>query len=66
MYEFWYYYMKLKYSDNVKLCYTDTGSFIINIKTKDFLKILLMMLRIGLILEIMKMIDHYQLERIRK
>ena len=36
MYEFWYHYMKLKYSDNVKLCYTDTGSFIINIKTKDF------------------------------
>ena len=36
MYEFWYDYMKLKYSDNVKLCYTDTDSFIINIKTKDF------------------------------
>ena len=38
MYEFWYNYMKLKYSDNVKLCYTDTDSFIINIKTKDFYK----------------------------
>ena len=35
MYEFWYDYMKPKYSDNVKLCYTDTDSFIINIKTKD-------------------------------
>ena len=37
-YEFWYDYMKPKYSDNVKLCYTDTESFIINIKTKDFYK----------------------------
>ena len=36
MYEFWYDYMKPKYSDNVKLRYTDTDSFIINIKTKDF------------------------------
>ena len=34
MYEFWYDYMKPKHDDRVKLCYTDTGSFIINIKTK--------------------------------
>ena len=38
MYEFWYDYMKPKYSDNVKLCYTDTDNFIINFKTKDFNK----------------------------
>ena len=36
MYEFWYDYMKPKYNDNVKLCYTHTDSFIINIKTEDF------------------------------
>ena len=36
MYEFWYEYMKPKYVDNVKLCYTDTDSFIMHIKTKDF------------------------------
>ena len=36
MYEFWYDYMKPKYANNVKLCYTDTDSFIINIKTNDF------------------------------
>ena len=36
MYEFWYDYMKPKYNNNVKLCYTDTDSFIINIKTNDF------------------------------
>ena len=36
MYEFWYGYMKPKYGNKVKLCYTDTDSFIINIKTNDF------------------------------
>ena len=36
MYEFWYDYMKPKYNDNVKLCYMDTDSFVINIKTEDF------------------------------
>ena len=36
MYELWYDYMKPKYNDNVKLCYMDTHSFIMNIKTNDF------------------------------
>ena len=38
MYEFWSDYMKPKYGDNVKLCYTDTDSFIMKIKTEDFCK----------------------------
>ena len=38
MYEFWYDYMKPKYNDNVKLCYMDMDSFIMNIKTNDFYK----------------------------
>ena len=38
MYEFWYDYMKPKYGDNVKLCYMDTDSFIMNIKAEDFYK----------------------------
>ena len=38
MYEFWYDYMKKKYRDMVKLCYMDTDSLIMNIKTKDFYK----------------------------
>ena len=38
MYEFWYDYMKPKYANNVRLCYMDTDSFIINIKTNDFYK----------------------------
>ena len=36
MYEFWFDYMKPKYGDNVKSCYMDTDSFIMNIKTEDF------------------------------
>ena len=38
MYEFWYDYIKPKYQGNEKLCYMDTDSFIINIKTEDFYK----------------------------
>ena len=38
MYEFWYDYMKPKYGNNVKLCYMDTDSFVMNIETKDFYK----------------------------
>ena len=38
MYEFWYDYTKPKYNDNVRLCYMDTDSFIMNIKTNDFYK----------------------------
>ena len=36
MYEFWYDYIKPKYSNKVKLCYMDTDSFKMNIKTNDF------------------------------
>ena len=35
MYEFWYDYIKPKYQYNAKLCYINTDSFIIHIKTKD-------------------------------
>ena len=38
MYEFWYDYMKPKYGTRVKLCYMDTDSFVMNIKTTDFYK----------------------------
>ena len=38
MYKFWYDYMKPKYNDNVRLCYMDMDSFIMNIKTNDFYK----------------------------
>ena len=35
MYEFWYDYIKPKYQNYAKLCYMDTDSWIINIKTDD-------------------------------
>ena len=35
MYKFWYDYISPKYRDKAKLCYTDTDSFIIYIKTED-------------------------------
>ena len=38
MYEFWYDYMKPQYINDVKLCYMDTDSFVMNIKTEDFYK----------------------------
>ena len=37
-YEFWYVYIMSKYRDRTKLCYKDTDSFIIYIKTEDFFK----------------------------
>ena len=35
IYEFWHDYIKPKYQNNAKLCYMDTNSFIILIKTED-------------------------------
>ena len=34
-YEFWKDYMKPRYKENTKLCYMDTDSFIVHIKTED-------------------------------
>ena len=36
MYESRYDYIKPKYQDRAKLCYMDTDSFVIHIKTEDF------------------------------
>ena len=36
MYKLWYDYIKPKYEDSSKLCYTDSDSFIIYIITEDF------------------------------
>ena len=48
MYEFWYNYIKPKDQDKAKLCYMDTDSFVIYIKTEDFYKDIAMMLKNGL------------------
>ena len=36
MYEFWNDYVKVKYEDRARLCYMDTDSFLLNVRTKDF------------------------------
>ena len=38
MYEIWYDYVKPKYGEKVKLCYMDTDSLIVYIKTDDMYK----------------------------
>ena len=38
MYEFWDDYIKAMYNDKAELCYTDTDSLVIHIKTDDFCK----------------------------
>ena len=35
MYEFWYDYVKPKYTEKAKFCHMDTDSFIVIIKTED-------------------------------
>ena len=38
MYEFWYDYLRPKYGETVKLCYTDTDSFTVHVKADDISK----------------------------
>ena len=38
MHEFWYDYVQPKYEENAKLCYMDTDSFIVHVKTDDIYK----------------------------
>ena len=68
IYEFWYDYMKPKHGDNVKLCYMDTDSFTMHIKTEDFYKDITDDVEKGLIYQIMMMnvIDHCLIEKIKR
>ena len=43
MFEFWYDYLKPMYGDKIRLCYTDTDSFIMHTKQMIFTKILVLM-----------------------
>ena len=53
MYQFWYDYVKPKYDEKAKLCYMDTGSFMVYKKQMIFTKILQKMWKQGLTLQIM-------------
>ena len=68
MYEFWYDNINPNYQDRAKLCYMDTDSLFIYIKTEDFTKTLLMMFKNGLThLTIMKLIkDRFQWVQTKK
>ena len=66
MYEFSYDYMKPKYGNSVKLCYMDTDSFIMNVKTEDFYNDIVKDVEKGLTLQTTSVIDHYPQERIKK
>ena len=63
LYEFWYDYVKQKYQNNAKICYMDTGSFVVHIKTEDFYEDIANDfyedIANGLIHQIMKLIDRY-------
>ena len=58
--------MKPRYADNVKLCYMDTDSFIMHIKTEDFYKDIADDVEKRIDTQTMKLIDHYLKERIKK
>ena len=38
MYEFWYDFVKPKYSENAKICYMNTDGFIVHVKTDEIYK----------------------------
>ena len=56
IYEFWYDYLKPKYGENAKLCYMDTDSFIVHIKTDDIYKDIAEDIEKDLTLQILKYI----------
>ena len=53
MYEFWSEYVKPKYGEKSKLCYIDTDSFIVYIKTDDIYKGIAEDVKLDFILQIM-------------
>ena len=53
MYEFWYDYVKPKYRENSKLCYTNIDNFIVHVKTGDIYKSLQKMLKQDMTLQIL-------------
>ena len=66
MYEFWCDYVKPKYGKKAKLCYMDTDSFIVCIKTDDIYKDIEEVLKQDLTLQIMNCKGSYQKKKRKK
>ena len=66
MYKFWYDYVKPKSAVKTKLCYMDTESFIVYIKTNDIYERFQKMLKQDLTLQTMDLTDHCLKENIKK
>ena len=58
--------MKPKYKDRIRLCYMDTNSFIMHIKTEDFYKDIADDVEKIMIHQIILLKDHYQWVKIKK
>ena len=66
IYEYWYDEMKPKYGDRIRLCYMDTDSFVMHIKTKDCYEDIADDVEKSMIHQIILLEDHYQWVKIRK
>ena len=66
MYEVWFNYIQPKYQENAKLCYIDTDSFIIYIKSEDVYEDIADNVEKNLIHQIIKLIDHCLKEKMKK
>ena len=60
MYDYWYNEIKPRYKDRIRLCYMDTDSFIMHIKTEDFYKDIADDVEKSMIHQIILLKDHYQ------
>ena len=54
MYEFWYDYVKPKYGEKEKLCYMNTDSSVVHVKTEDIYKDIAEDVEKDLILQILR------------
>ena len=54
MYEFWYDYVKPKYDEKEKLCYMNTDSSVVHVKTEDIYKDIAEDVEKDLILQILR------------
>ena len=63
MYKYWSEFLKLKYDNIVKLCYMDTDSFIVHVKTKYVYPDPAEDVEKDWTLQFLKLIDRHQYEK---